>query len=67
MTSAIRWYGYLHNNGTLHVRRYIGDFGESDIEECRASPFVREVFGPFDARTQHLAKLKLDKLAESAP
>jgi len=35
-----KWWGYIHENGTLHVKRF---FGAEDIWEAEASPFVRSV------------------------
>lgn len=60
----IKWYGYQHTNGTLHVKRYVGHFGPSDMLEVKASPFCVDVFGPFTAQNQHTAKKKLRKLVE---
>jgi hypothetical protein len=40
------WWGYMHANGSLIVKRY---FDERDIEEAKESPFVREIFGPIQA------------------
>jgi hypothetical protein len=67
MTTLLKWYGYRHNNGTLHVRRYLGKYGDAEIEDCRASPYIREIFGPFDAQNQHSANCRLRKLAGPAP
>jgi len=54
----MEWYGYLHINGTLHVKRFFGDYG--DIIECKQSDFVLCSAGPFDAnsREEALAILK---------
>jgi len=53
-----KWYGYLHIDGSLHVKRFSGDLG--DIIECRQSPFVDFVFKPFyaDNRNHALSILK---------
>ena len=40
----LEWWGYLHVEGTLQVKRY---FGPRDIEEAHESPFVDMVHGPF--------------------
>jgi hypothetical protein len=63
-SQSIRWYGYQHVNGTLHVKRYVGHFGSGDMIECKASPFVRDVWGPFEAQNQHRAKLQFEKLVK---
>lgn len=41
-----KWWGYLHTNGTVQVKRY---FDAEDLREARESPFVRRVCEPFDA------------------
>lgn len=53
MAQELEWYAYKHNNGTLHLKRYWGDYG--DIMEAKMSPFVRSVTGPFKAHNQHEA------------
>jgi len=40
------WWGYLHTNGNIQVKRY---FEPLDIEEARESPFVSRAAGPFEA------------------
>jgi len=35
---GFEWYAYIHVNGKLFLRRYLGDMG--DIEEACSSPFV---------------------------
>lgn len=59
-----QWYGYLHTNGSLHAKRYLGDPG--DIEEARNSPFVKTVIGPFEAADrEHALAILRQKLANS--
>jgi len=52
-----QWWGYLHVEGTLHVKIY---FGPEDISEAWESPFVNTVFGPWECsgREEALEKLK---------
>lgn len=40
------WWGYLHESGTIHAKRY---FDERDLQEAYESPFCRHVFRPFKA------------------
>lgn len=40
------WWGYLHTNGTVQVKRY---FDSRDIEEALESDFVVKTAGPFNA------------------
>ena len=53
-----KWWGYLHVEGTLHVKRY---FGQIDIDEAYGSPFVRLVAGPWDCKDREEALKKLKK------
>ena len=44
--SELQWWGYLHTNGSIQVKRY---FDEGDLTEARESPFVVTTCRPFDA------------------
>ena len=50
MPAKLNWYGYLHINGTLHIKRFLGDYG--DIDECKQSDFVLCSVGPFEAESR---------------
>lgn len=52
-----KWWGYLHTNGSLQVKRY---FDQIDIDEAYESPFVSLIAGPWecDSREKALKKLK---------
>lgn len=54
---GIQWWGYVHMDGSLHVKRY---FSELDIEEAEGSPFVLSAHGPWtvDSREEALKKLQ---------
>lgn len=41
-----KWWGYLHTNGGVQVKRY---FDNGDLVEAKKSPFVEKVCGPFMA------------------
>jgi len=41
-----KWYGYLHINGSVQVKRF---FSIEDIDEARESDFVQKVTWMFDA------------------
>jgi hypothetical protein len=43
---SLSWWGYMHSNGDIQVKRY---FGPQDIVEARTSPFVHQIVGPFKA------------------
>jgi len=53
-----KWWGYLHTEGTLHVKRY---FGPMDIDEAYESPFVSLVAGPWECKDREEALKKLKK------
>lgn len=57
----IQWWGYVHVNGSLHVKRY---FGPDDLSEARESDFVQDVYGPWQVNTREEAieKLKRSKI-----
>ena len=55
--SNLKWWGYIHTNGSIQVKRYFGD--PMDLAEARESPFVHKVFGPFDASSRHEATDKI--------
>lgn len=58
----LKWYGYIHINGTLHVKRFFGDLG--DVIEARSSDFVEYVFKPFEAPTRkHAIAILKQKIA----
>ena len=52
-----KWWGYIHVNGTIQVKRY---FDKEDIEEAKISPFVARVFGAFDAKNREEAIEKIE-------
>lgn len=37
MDDKLLWWGYIHTNGSTHLKRY---FGPLDIEEVHKSPFL---------------------------
>lgn len=41
-----KWWGYIHTNGSIQVKRY---FGILDTLEAEESPFVKTVIYPFEA------------------
>lgn len=57
---VIQWWGYIHDNGSVHVKRY---FDREDILEAQDSPFVSRVFGEFAANNRDEAiQIIKDKL-----
>lgn len=55
--SELKWWGYQHKNGSLHLKRYIS---EASFDEAYDSPFVDDVMVPFMAanRDEAMARLK---------
>ena len=42
------WWGYLHANGTLQVKRWFGD-RKDYTDDCEGNDFVQRVVSPFVA------------------
>lgn len=45
----LEWWGYLHTNGTIQVKRFFDDL---DLQDAHESPFVERVFPPFKAKNR---------------
>lgn len=58
-TNKLLWWGYLHQFGTYHVKRYFND--PADLQEARESDFVSAVHGPFEAKDRQEALIILQK------
>jgi len=56
------WWGYVHVNGSLQVKRF---FSEDDLDDARSSPFVDEVIRPFEAESREDAINKLNSPSPS--
>ena len=54
-----KWWGYLHTDGSLQVKRY---FGPENIMEALGSPFVDAVAGPWECNGKEAAIEKLKKV-----
>ena len=61
MTEELQWWGYIHKNGSTHLKRFFSDL---DIQEAKESPFVREVFGPWEAADHEKANAVFSGLLE---
>ena len=48
------WWAYLHTNGKLQLKKWLGDKKEY-TEDCRDSPFVAKVIEPFEAPNREAA------------
>lgn len=51
----MKWWSYLHINGTVQSKRY---FEPLDIQEAWESPFVERVTAAYDAESRDEAQLK---------
>jgi len=49
--SEIMWWGYLHQNQTIQVKRWFGDHKDY-TEDCQGNDFVQRVVPPFAASTR---------------
>jgi len=54
MNSVMFW-GYLHSNGTVQVKRWFGDH-EDYTGDCVGNPFVQKVVKPFVAESHEDAE-----------
>lgn len=58
--NKIMWWGYLHQNGTIQVKRWFGDHADY-TEDCYGNPFVQRVVKPFEASSPEEARLHISK------
>ena len=54
MTSNM-WWGYLHQNGTVQVKRWFGDHKDY-TDDCEGNSFVIQVVRPFSADSREQAE-----------
>lgn len=60
----MKWWGYVHENGSLQIKRY---FDEQDIRDAEESPFVRSVHDAFEAENREEAeRFLIAELAKKA-
>jgi hypothetical protein len=61
--APIQWWGYLHADGSVVVKRYLGDVRDY-TEDCEGNDFVQYVVRPFecDNRSQALARVTVEVL-----
>jgi hypothetical protein len=52
---SVMWWGYLHSNGTVQVKRWFGDHKDY-TEDCEGNDFVQRVVKPFHAETREKAE-----------
>ena len=52
--SKLMWWGYLHSNGEIQVKRWFGDHKDY-TDDCENNDFVVEVVRPFEAQSREEA------------
>jgi hypothetical protein len=50
----IMWWGYLHQNGSIQLKRWLGDHKDY-TDDCEGNDFVLQVVRPFEAETRDSA------------
>ncbi len=56
-----KWWGYVHVNGTYHVKRF---FTKESFNDVKTSPFVLHIVDPFEAYNRDSA---IEKFKENLP
>lgn len=51
----LMWWGYLHSNGSIQVKRWFGDHKDY-TDDCDGNDFVQQVVRPFKADTWEAAE-----------
>jgi hypothetical protein len=49
MSTLENWWGYLHEDGSIHAKRVFDPTIQGDLDEAFESPFVFHVVAPFYA------------------
>jgi hypothetical protein len=60
----IMWWGYLHANGTVQVKRWFGDVKDY-TEDCDGNDLVVKVVPPFAADTPEEARRIITEQVQS--
>ena len=47
----LMWWGYLHQNGNIQVKRWFGDHKDY-TDDCEGNDFVERIVPPFAASTR---------------
>jgi len=53
--NTIMWWGYLHQNGTVQIKRWFGDHKDY-TEDCEGNDFIQQVVPPFAAPNREAAE-----------
>lgn len=60
MNNKQMYWGYLHSNGTIQVKRWLGD-PKDYTDDCIGNPFVKKIVRPFEATGYKEAYNKIEK------
>jgi len=60
-TEKTMWWGYLHQNGTIQVKRWFGDHKDYK-DDCYGNEFVVRVVPPFAAESREDAEKYLKEM-----
>lgn len=52
--SKIMWWGYLHRDGCIQVKRWFGDHRDY-TEDCEGNKFMIQIVPPFEAESREQA------------
>lgn len=64
--NKIYWWGYLHANNSIQVKRWFGDHADYTTD-CEDNDFVQRVVPPFEADTREEAqRIIAEKLTGAA-
>lgn len=58
--SRLMWWGYLHSNGVIIVKRWFGDHKDYTTD-CEGNDFIVKVVKPFAAMNQAVALAHITK------
>ena len=63
---GVWWWGYLHSNGTIQLKRWWGDH-QDYTSDCQGNPNVKAVVRPFMAADFETAKKILQSHFKRVP
>jgi hypothetical protein len=63
--SDLMYWGYLHSNGSIQVKRWFGDHKDY-TDDCKDNPFVLHVVPPFHADTREDAMVIVESRVRRA-
>lgn len=62
--SDLMWWGYLHQNGSIQIKRWSGDHRDY-TDDCENNEFVQQVVNPFAADSREkAAEIIINKLSQ---